>query len=110
MKETTGLTACHAAAALRFLRRPRRRRLPDLLAAVDHADQAYRQAALQAAELLAGSCPPRWTRRPGRQPEHRAEIVAMLGRQGDLRAPPFIRASLAPGPAVMLAAAEPSRA
>ncbi len=82
--------------------------LPDLLAAVDHADRAYRQAALQAAEPIGGlAAVRRWTAKAQAvSPERRAEIVAMLGRQGDPRALPFIRASLAARqPEVVLAAA-----
>ena len=82
--------------------------LPDLLAAVDHADRAYRQAALRAAEPLRGMAPlRRWTAKAQTvDAARRAEIIAMLGRQGDSRALPFIRASVtAREPEVMLAAA-----
>ncbi|MEW5981472.1 MAG: family 16 glycoside hydrolase [Acidobacteriota bacterium] len=82
--------------------------LPDLLKAVDHADRAFRQAALQAAEPLAGvAALQRWIAKARSvNPERRAEIIAMLGRQGDRRALPFLRASLAARePEVMVAAA-----
>ena len=82
--------------------------LPDLVAAVDHADRAYRQSALRAAEPIGGlAAIQRWTAKARTvDAGRRAEIVAMLGRQGDPRALPFIRASLAARePEVMLAAA-----
>lgn len=83
--------------------------LPDLLRAVDHGDRAYRNAALRYAEPLRGIASIRqWTAKAPRvDPERRAEIVAMLGRQGDRLARPFLRAALgAPEPDVMLAAAD----
>ncbi|MGE5359693.1 MAG: DUF1080 domain-containing protein, partial [Bacteroidales bacterium] len=73
--------------------------LPDLLAAVDRADKAYRSAALQKAEGLTGiSAVRQWTAKAQKvDAERRAEIVAMLGRQGDRRSLAFIRSSLAAG-------------
>ena len=85
------------------------RALADLVAAVDHSDPEYRKAALVRAERIRGlAAINQWTAKAGKvDPERRAEIVAMLGRQGDRRSLPFIRASLgAPEPAVALAAAE----
>lgn len=82
--------------------------LPDLLKAMDHADRPFRQAALRAAESIAGIAAIRqWSAKAQRvSPERRAEIVAMLGRQGDRQALPFIRASLAARePEVMAASA-----
>jgi HEAT repeat protein len=83
--------------------------LRDLLKAIDHADRAYRQSALRSAERLRGIAPIRqWDARAQKaDPERRAEIIAMLGRQGDRHALPVIRASLgARDSEVMLAAAE----
>ena len=82
--------------------------LPDLVAAIDHSDLAYRQAALRAAEPIGGiAAIRRWTAKAQTvSPGRRAEIVAMLGRQGDPRALPFIRGSVtAREPEVVLAAA-----
>ena len=83
--------------------------LPDLLKAVDHADRGYRSAALTSAERIRGAAPVnQWVAKAKKvDPERRAEIIAMLGRQGDRRALPFIRSSLAASePEVALAAAE----
>ena len=83
--------------------------LPDLLKAVDHADRGYRNAALTSAERVRGAVPvSRWVAKAKSvDPERRAEIIAMLGRQGDRRALPFIRSSLAASePEVAFAAAE----
>lgn len=81
--------------------------LPDLLKAVDHADRAYRNAALGKAERLRGAGVDRWiAKAKSVDAERRAEIITMLGRQGDVRAAAFIRASLkAQEPEVVLAAA-----
>jgi len=83
--------------------------LPDLLAAVDHRDKTFRESALRAAEPIGGVVAVRkWTAKAQAvDAARRAEIVAMLGRQGDPRALPFIRASVgAREPDVMLAAAQ----
>ncbi len=84
--------------------------LPDLLAAVDHAGPRVPQGGAAVGRADRAASPPSGSgrRRPRRSDaERRAEIVAMLGRQGDPRALPFIRASLAARePEVMLAAAE----
>jgi HEAT repeat protein len=83
--------------------------LPDLLKAVDHADRAYRNAALRTAERLRGiAAVRRWGDKVRKaDPERRAEIVAMLGRQGDRLALRVVRAALSSQePDVMLAAAE----
>ena len=82
--------------------------LPDLLTAVDHADRGYRNAALMWAERIGGAAPVReWIAKAQKvDPERRAEIIGMLGRQADARALPFIRASLAASePEVVIAAA-----
>lgn len=82
--------------------------MPDLLVAIDHADRGYRNAALLSAERIRGAVLVRqWIAKAQKvDPERRAEIIAMLGRQGDASALPFIRASLAASePEVMLAAA-----
>ncbi len=83
--------------------------LPDLIAAVDHADRTYRHAALRAAESIDGIAAVRlWTAKAEKvTAERRAEIVAMLGRQGDRHSLPYIRRSLgARDPGVVVAAAE----
>jgi 3-keto-disaccharide hydrolase/HEAT repeats len=83
--------------------------LPDLLKAVEHADRGYRNAALMSAEPIRGAVPVnQWVAKAKKvDAERRAEIIAMLGRQGDRRALPFIRSSLAASePEVALAAAE----
>jgi HEAT repeat protein len=82
--------------------------LPDLLTAVDHTDRKYRHAALMSAERIRGAAPVRqWIAKAQKvDPERRAEITTMLGRQGDRGALAFIRSSLAASePGVMLAAA-----
>ncbi|RPJ75313.1 MAG: DUF1080 domain-containing protein, partial [Acidobacteria bacterium] len=82
--------------------------LPELLKAVDHNDAAYRNAALLKAERIrAGNTVDQWVAKAKKVgAERRAEIIAMLGRQGDATALPFIRSSLtAAEPEVMLAAA-----
>jgi HEAT repeat protein len=83
--------------------------LPELLKAVDHADRGYRNAALTSAERIRGAVPiNHWVAKAKKvDPERRSEIIAMLGRQGDRRALPFIRSSLAARePEVAFAAAE----
>ena len=83
--------------------------LPRLIAAMDSPDRAYRSAALGAADPLRGvAAIRRWEAKARAvDAERRAEIVAMLGRQGDRQALPFLRASLAaPEPAVVVAAAD----
>ena len=83
--------------------------LPDLLAAVDHQDREYRKAALASrreapAPRPSGNGRPRPTRW---MPERRAEIVLMLGRQGDKASAAYIRGALAAKePVVVMAAAE----
>jgi HEAT repeat protein len=81
--------------------------LPDLLKAVDHSDRAYRNAALLRAERMGGAAVQQWiAKAQSVDAERRAEIITMLGRQGDIHAAPFVRASLnAPDPEVVLAAA-----
>jgi HEAT repeat protein len=83
--------------------------LPDLLKAVDHENKAYRNAVLGYAEKIRDVAATRqWIAKAQRaRPELKAEIIAMLGRQGEARALPFIRASLKSSePGVGLAAAE----
>jgi HEAT repeat protein len=83
--------------------------LPDLVAAVDHGDSEYRQAALLRAEKLRSPLAvQRWIAKARKvDAARRAEIVAMLGRQGTPAALPFVRASLsAREPEVRLASAE----
>ncbi len=83
--------------------------LPDLLRAVDNRNKAYRNAALNTAEKISGVAATRqWIAKAQKaNPELRAEIVGMLGRQGDSRSLPFLRESLnATEPQVSLAAAE----
>ncbi len=83
--------------------------LPDLLRAVDNGNKAYRTAALNVAEKITGIAATRqWIAKAQKaNPELRAEIVGMLGRQGDSRALPFLQESLnAAEPQVSLAAAE----
>lgn len=83
--------------------------LPDLLRAVDSKDRAYRNAALNHAQKITGvAATRRWVAKAqSAGPELRAEIIGMLGRQGDVRALPFLRSSLnAPESEVCLAAAE----
>lgn len=83
--------------------------LPDLLRAVDNKDKAYRNAALNLAEEITGVAATRqWLAKAQRaNPQLRAEIIGMLGRQGDSRALGFIQSSLnAAEPQVSLAAAE----
>ncbi len=83
--------------------------LPDLIAAVDNPDKAYRTAALARAERLRDIAAIRqWTAKAQKvNPERQAEIIAMLGRQNDRRSIPFIRSSLAAADSqVAMAAAE----
>jgi len=83
--------------------------LPALIAAVDHRDRDYRHAALRLAEGLTGVAAIRqWSAKAQKvDPERRAEIIAMLGRQGDRRSLALIRSSLAATDSrVALAAAE----
>jgi HEAT repeat protein len=82
--------------------------LPDLVEALDHSDAAYRNAALLKAERIrAGNAVDQWVAKAKKvDAVRRAEVIAMLGRQGDPRALPFIRSSLtAEEPEVVLAAA-----
>jgi HEAT repeat protein len=83
--------------------------LPDLLAAVDHQDPEYRKAALLLAERLrVPAAVPQWTAKADKvDAERRAEIVLMLGRQGDKASAAYIRGALAAKePVVVMAAAE----
>ncbi len=83
--------------------------LPELLAAVDHADATYRKAALARAKTVRGAVAiNQWVAKAEKvDAVRRAEIVTMLGSQGDRRSLPFIRASMASAePEVALAAAE----
>lgn len=82
--------------------------LPELLQAIDHADVAYRHAALLRAEKLTPVDVDRWqTKAKAVDALRRAEIIAMLGRLKDPRAAAFIRASLATRePEVVLASAD----
>ena len=83
--------------------------LPDLVAAVDHQDPEYRKAALLFAEKLRAPAAVRqWTAKADKvDAERRAEIILMLGRQGDKASAAYIRAALAAKePVVAMAAAE----
>lgn len=83
--------------------------LRDLLAAVDHADSDYRNAALRTAERLRGPfAADAWIAKARSvDGPRRVDIIAMLARKADRRALPFFRASLAaPEPDVVIAAAE----
>jgi HEAT repeat protein len=83
--------------------------LPDLLAAVDHADPEYRKAALfRADKIKTPAAVQQWVAKARKvDADRRAEIVTMLGRQGTAAGVTFIRASLgSPDPAVAMAAAE----
>jgi hypothetical protein len=83
--------------------------LGDVIKAVDHADAAYRNAALLDAEKLGAATADRWVAKAKSvEPVRRAEIIGMLGRMKAPAALPFLRASLQSGeePAVVLAAAE----
>ncbi len=100
-------TRAAALAILADIRGPRA--LPELVAAVDHADATYRKAALARAGRIRGAVAiNQWVAKAEKvDPGRRAEIVSMLGRQGDRRSLPFIRASMAStDPEVALAAAE----
>ncbi len=82
--------------------------LGDLIAAIDHPDKAYRNAALMRAERLGGpAAVNRWVAKANKvDAERRADIIAMLGRQGSPQALPFIRESVASAdPAVAIASA-----
>jgi HEAT repeat protein len=83
--------------------------LADLVSAVDHQDPEYRKAALLLAERHRGPAAVRqWTAKADKvDAERRAEIILMLGRQGDRASAAFIRAALAAKePVVVMAAAE----
>jgi len=83
--------------------------LPDLIAAVDHRDPEYRKAALLFAEKLRAPANVRqWTAKADKvDAERRAEIILMLGRQGDKASAAYLRAALAAQePVVVMAAAE----
>ena len=111
MKKTDkpGLLATRASALAVLAEAKGVEALPDLVAAVDHRDKTFRESALRAAEPIGGVVAVRrWVAKAQAvSASRRAEIVAMLGRQGDPRALPFIRSSVgAPEPDVMLAAAQ----
>ncbi len=83
--------------------------LPDLIAAVDHQDPEYRKAALLFAEKLRAPANVRqWTAKADKvDAERRAEIILMLGRQGDKASAAYFRTALAAKePVVVMAAAE----
>ena len=83
--------------------------LADLVAAVDHPDPEYRKAALSLAEPLRGPAAVRqWTVKADKvDAGRRADIILMLGRQGDRASLAYIRAALAAQePGVSMAAAE----
>jgi HEAT repeat protein len=83
--------------------------LSDLLAAVDHQDPEYRKAALLFGEKLRAPAGVRqWTAKADKvDAERRAEIIRMLGRQGDKASAAYIRGALAAKePLVVMAAAE----
>jgi HEAT repeat protein len=82
--------------------------LADLLAAVDHRDPEYRKAALLFGEKLRAPAAVRqWTAKADEvDAERRAEIILMLGRQGDRASAANIRGALAAKEtAVVMAAA-----
>ncbi len=83
--------------------------LSDLLTAVDHQDLEYRRAALLLGEKLrAPTAVRQWTAKADRvDAERRAEVILMLGRQGDKASAAYIRGALAAKePVVVMAAAE----
>ncbi len=83
--------------------------LVDLLAAVDHQDPEYRKAALLFGEKLrAPTAVRQWTAKADKvDAERRAEIILMLGRQGDMASAAYLRSALAAKePVVAMAAAE----
>jgi HEAT repeat protein len=83
--------------------------LPDLVAAMDHQDPEYRKAALAFAERLRAPAVVRqWTAKADTvDAERRAEIILMLGRQGDKASAAYVRSALAAKePVVVMAAAE----
>ena len=83
--------------------------LADLIAAVDHQDPEYRKAALLFGEKLRAQTAVRqWTAKADKvDAERRAEIILMLGRQGDKASAAYVRGALAAKePVVVMAAAE----
>ena len=103
----------HASAALALLVSALgARALPDLLAAVDGTDRGFRGSALMLAAQIPGSpATLRWVEKAGTVgPDARADIVAMLGRRGDVAALPFVRESLRSGDEVVRLAAIPAAA
>jgi HEAT repeat protein len=83
--------------------------LPELLKTADHADRTYRNAALLLAERVkTPNAIQQWiTKGQKADPEHKADILAMLGRQGSPLALPLLRSSMsAAEPDVALAAAD----
>jgi HEAT repeat protein len=70
--------------------------LPDLLQAMDSPDAAFRERTLELASAIPGEdVTAQWIGRADEvSPEARAQIVAMLGRRGDLLALAFIRDGL----------------
>ncbi len=86
--------------------------LADLIAAVDHPDPEYRKAALLFGEKLrAPTAVRRWTAKADTvDAERRAEIILMLGRQGDKASASYIRGALAAKESVVVMAAAESLA
>ena len=83
--------------------------LADLIAAVDHQNPEYRKAALLFGETLrAPTAVRQWTAKADKvDAERRAEIILMLGRQGDKASAAYMRSALAAKePVVVMAAAE----
>ena len=83
--------------------------LTDLIAAADHQDPEYRKAALLLGEKLrTPTAVGQWTAKADKvDAERRAEIILMLGRQGDKASAAYIRSALvAKEPVVVMAAAE----
>lgn len=83
------------------------RAMPDLLAAVDGADNKLRGAALELADSIPGSeATARWVEKAAASPaETQAEIIFMLGRRSDRAAWPAVREALrSPEKTVRLAA------
>ena len=84
--------------------------LPDLLAAASSSDRRFRGSALLLAEKIPGSeATLRWVETARQAPSDvRADIVAMLGRRGDVAALPFARESLTSGDEAVRLAAIPA--
>jgi HEAT repeat protein len=84
--------------------------LPDLLAAADSPDRAFRGSALLLAEKIPGSeATLRWVEKAGSaSPDVRADVIGMLGQRGDGAALPFVRESLRSSDEVVRLAAIPA--